>query len=113
MFHYYVMPQSTGNRIDTRWLALTGEKGSGWKIISDKPFQFSVLPYSDINIEAATHINDLNFDGEVTVHVDAAQTGVGTATCGPGVLPVYWLPLESYEFDFTFYPGKGINSDRF
>ena len=106
MFHYYVMPQSTGNRIDTRWLALTGEKGSGWKIISDKPFQFSVLPYSDINIEAATHINDLNFDGEVTVHVDAAQTGVGTATCGPGVLPVYWLPLESYEFDFTFIPVK-------
>lgn len=106
MFHCYVMPQSTGNRIDTRWLALTGEKGSGWKIISDKPFQFSVLPYSDINIEAATHINDLNFDGEVTVHVDAAQTGVGTATCGPGVLPVYWLPLESYEFDFTFIPVK-------
>ena len=51
-------------------------------------------------------INDLNFDGEVTVHVDAAQTGVGTATCGPGVLPVYWLPLESYEFDFTFIPVK-------
>ena len=48
----------------------------------------------------------VNFDGEVTVHVDAAQTGVGTATCGPGVLPVYWLPLESYEFYFTFIPVK-------
>ena len=39
-------------------------------------------------------------------NLDAAQTGVGTATCGPGVLPVYWLPLESYEFDFTFIPVK-------
>lgn len=104
MFHCYVVPQATGNRIDTRWVTLQGDNGKGWKIVSDAPFQFSTAPYSDTNIDSATHINELVADGMVTVHIDAEQTGVGTATCGPGVLPAYWLSLEPYRFNFTFIP---------
>ena len=104
MFHCYVVPQATGNRTDTRWVTLTGEDGNGWKVVAKRPFQFSATPYSDGNIDAATHLNELVADGSITVHVDAAQTGVGTATCGPGVLPSYRLPLEMYRFDFTFVP---------
>ena len=105
MFHCYVVPQTTGNRIDVRWATLRSEEGNGLKVISGKPFQFSATPYSDANIDAATHINELVDDGSVTVHVDAEQTGVGTATCGPGVLPKYWLPIDkTYKFEFTFIP---------
>lgn len=105
MFHCYVVPQTTGNRIDVRWATLRSEEGNGLKVISGKPFQFSATPYSDANIDAATHINELADDGSVTVHVDAEQTGVGTATCGPGVLPKYWLPIDkTYKFEFTFIP---------
>ena len=104
MFHCYVVPQATGNRTDTRWATLCDEAGNGWKITADKPFQFSATPYSDACIDAATHVNELESDGTVTVHVDAAQTGVGTATCGPGILPAYRLPLDTYRFDFTFVP---------
>ena len=73
-------------------------------MVAKRPFQFSATPYSDRNLDAATHLNELVADGSITVHVDAAQTGVGTATCGPGVLPSYRLPLETYRFDFTFVP---------
>ena len=104
MFHCYVVPQATGNRTDTRWATLSDEAGHGWKIVADAPFQFSATPYSDACIDAATHVNELQADGTVTVHIDAAQTGVGTATCGPGVLPAYRLPLETYQFGFTFIP---------
>ena len=104
MFHCYVVPQATGNRTDTRWATLCDEAGNGWKVTADKPFQFSALPYTDTCIDAATHVNELQPDGTVTVHLDAAQTGVGTATCGPGVLPAYWLPLDTYRFGFTFVP---------
>lgn len=105
MFHCYVVPQATGNRTDTRWITLTDNENNGWKIASDKPFQFSATPYSDSNIDSATHINELIDDGAITVHLDAAQTGIGTATCGPGVLPKYQLPIDTtYEFMFRFIP---------
>ena len=48
----------------------------------------------------------LERDGLVTVHLDAEQAGVGTATCGPGVLPQYLVPLKKQSFEFTLYPVK-------
>lgn len=44
MFHYYVTPQSTGNRTDVRWMKLTDEAGQGIFVDSNRPFQFSVIP---------------------------------------------------------------------
>lgn len=102
-FHFYIVPQATGNHTDTRWVKFNLDE---LKITSPEIFQFSVTPYDDRNVEKATHVNELVDDGLVTVHVDAAQTGVGTATCGPGVLPKYWLPIEEYNFTFNFQFGK-------
>lgn len=102
MFHYYVTPQSTGNRTDVRWMTLTDKAGQGWKITSGQPFQFSATPYPDKNVEAARHINQLKRNGNITVHLDAAQSGVGTATCGPGVRPEYLVKVAECTFDFIF-----------
>ena len=106
MFHYYVIPQSTGNRTDVRWVKLADDSGKGCWIESDSPFQFSALPFSDLLLEKALHINDLERNGRITVHLDAKQAGVGTATCGPGVLPLYLVPLGKQTFTFTIYPVK-------
>lgn len=104
MFHYYVRPQATGNRTDVRWASVADEAGRGLIFTSGKNFQFSVVPFTDENIDAANHINELERSGIVTVHLDAEQTGVGTATCGPGVLPRYWIPVKEHEFSFTLTP---------
>lgn len=106
MFHYYVVPQSTGNRTDVRWLQLTDEYGKGCWIEANSLFQFSTVPFSDVILEKARHINELKRDGKITIHLDAEQAGVGTATCGPGVLPSYLVPLTKQTFDFTIYPVK-------
>lgn len=101
-FHRYIVPQATGNHTDVRWV----EINDGLLTVdSDKPFQFGITPYPDSNVQAAKHINELVDDGKVTLHIDAVQTGVGTATCGPDVLPKYYVPLEPTEF--TFYIGTG------
>lgn len=105
-FHYYVYPQSTANRTDTRWVKLTNGQGEGIGFDSDSPFQFSVIPFEDQVLDKATHINELKRTGVVTVHIDAEQAGVGTATCGPGVLPQYRVPVENTEFEFFIYPVK-------
>lgn len=104
MFYYYVQPQSTGNRTDVRWFELSNGAGSGIKFNSSKPFQFSVLPFTDKNIEDAVHVNELRRDGAVTIHLDAEQSGVGTATCGPGVLPQYRVSVKDYNFEFNLKP---------
>lgn len=101
MFHYYVTPQSTGNRTDVRWMKLTDEAGQGIFVDSNRPFQFSVIPFADDVLEKARHINDLERNGHVTVHLDAEQAGVGTATCGPGVQPQYRVPVTEQSFEFT------------
>lgn len=106
MFHYYVTPQSTGNRTDVRWTRFTDRSGEGIFVDSNRPFQFSIVPFSDVLLEKARHINELERDGLVTVHLDAEQAGVGTATCGPGVLPQYLVPLKKQSFEFTLYPVK-------
>lgn len=102
MFHYYVTPQSTGNRTDVRWMTLRNKEGNGLGISADTPFEFSVLPYPDENIDRSRHINELERNGRITVHLDAEQAGVGTATCGPGVLPQYRVKPEKKDFSFTF-----------
>ena len=104
MFHYYVTPQSTGNRTDVRWMQWTDASGTGLFVKSNRAFQCSLLPYGDAMIEKARHINELERDGLVTVHLDAEQSGVGTATCGPGVLPLYRVPVKGHVFEFTIYP---------
>jgi beta-galactosidase len=103
-FHYYVLPEATGNHTDTRWLSING---AGMKISTSLPsFQFSITPYTDTNIDFAQHVNQLVDDGKVTVHLDAEQQGVGTATCGPGVLPKYCVPVRNYDFSFYFNFGS-------
>lgn len=106
MFHYYVRPQATGNRTDVRWMQVSDELGKGLSVWGEKPFEFSVSPFTDENIDAAGHINKLKRNGTVTVHLDALQSGVGTATCGPGVLAPYLVPVKEYLFSFEIRPVK-------
>lgn len=106
LFHTYVVPQSTGNRMDARWMNLTNENGFGLEFTSNQPFEFSVYPYDDNALDKATHINQLKESGNLTVHLDVKQTGVGTATCGPGVLPQYLVPVKDYQFEFALTPVK-------
>lgn len=97
-YHNYIVPQACGNHTDVRTVSFnSGVLG----VSSDDAFQFSATPYDDAAVMKAKHINDLVDDGLVTVHLDAAQTGVGTSTCGPDVLPKYQIPVTPTTF--TFY----------
>lgn len=101
-FHYYVVPQATGNHTDVRSFSLNDRI----MVTSPRVFQFSATPYADEVVEKATHINRLVDDGLTTIHIDVDQRGIGTATCGPDVLPQYAVPVEKCEFSFNFGFGK-------
>jgi beta-galactosidase len=50
-------------------------------------FELTARPWSDQALAAAAHPHELTPDGALWLHVDIAQHGVGSAACGPGVLP--------------------------
>ncbi|WP_234986537.1 glycoside hydrolase family 2 TIM barrel-domain containing protein [Demequina sp. NBRC 110055] len=59
-------------------------------------FELSLRPWSDEALHAAKHPSDLVPDGRLYVHLDVAQHGVGSAACGPGVLPNAQLHAAPY-----------------
>lgn len=54
-------------------------------------FELTARPWSDAALAAAAHPHELAPDGLLWLHLDAAQHGLGSAACGPGVLPDAFL----------------------
>ncbi len=75
--HNYIQPQENSNRCDVRWVALTNAEGNGI-IFSGMPvFYFSAWPYTQEDLEHASHAHELPRRDEITVNVDLRQRGVG------------------------------------
>ncbi|HVE16199.1 MAG TPA: beta-galactosidase domain 4-containing protein, partial [Chthoniobacterales bacterium] len=77
----YVRPQENGNRTDLRWLKLTNASGTGLLVQSDgAPFGATAWPYTQEDLETATHDHLLPHRDTITVNVDGFQIGVGGDT---------------------------------
>ena len=114
LFHHYVRPQAAGNRMGTRYVSLFNKEHqrmlsarlSGWHL---KDFQFSIYPYDDENIEQAKHTNGLKRAGSYTLNVDYDQSGLGTATCGPGVAERDLVKIEDRVVSMELHLQLGEN----
>ena len=99
-----VVPQENCNQMDVKWASVTNIEGYGFFIRSSKPFNFSTYPYDDMEITQARHINELDKADFVTVNTDVIMTGLGTATCGPGIQPRYIAYPGIFRFNIEFSP---------
>ncbi len=77
----YVRPQENGHRIDTRWVTLDGLRIEA----VDTLFGLTVRDWTTHDLETAKHAADLTPGDTTYVTLDIAQTGVGTAACGPAL----------------------------
>jgi beta-galactosidase len=93
----YVFPQENGNRADARWLRIGGIRVDGEPV-----FDFTARRWTTEDLDAATHAEDLKPREHVYLNLDLAQNGLGTASCGPGVLPQYRLHPQKASFSLTF-----------
>jgi beta-galactosidase len=100
----YVRPQENGQRADVRWAELSADDGSGLRVRADPATGVTVRPWSTEALDAAAHTADLHDEGRVWLHLDAAQQGIGTGSCGPGALPAYRLEARPVRFAVTFEP---------
>jgi beta-galactosidase len=98
----YVFPQENGNRADVRWARLTSEAGDGLRIEGSPTFDLTARRWTSEQLDAAAHTVDLVPGELIHLNLDLAQNGLGTASCGPGVLPRYRLHPQKATFTLTF-----------
>lgn len=113
-----VRPQEAGARGGIRWarvgsastaesvrepahepgLEIAPRNGTG---AVDSP-ALTVRPWSAAALMATAHDDGLRSDGRAHVTIDLVRAGVGTARCGPGVLPAYRLPAQTVTGGIRF-----------
>jgi beta-galactosidase len=100
----YIMPQEHGNKTDVRWLELGADNGAAVRFTSDRLFACSVSHFTSHDLFAWKHTTDVVARPEVIVNLDYAQRGLGTASCGPDVLPQYKVNPGKFKFNFVLRP---------
>jgi beta-galactosidase len=98
----YVKPQENGRRGDVRWATLTDSSGRGLRV--DGGFGLTVRRWTDADLAAAKHRNELVPGDGLWLTIDAGHQGIGTGSCGPGVLPEYELTLRKTAFTVVLSP---------
>jgi beta-galactosidase len=100
----YLYPQENGNRRDVRWATLGDGQGGGLRFEGEPTFDLTVRPWTSEHLDQARHPTDLVPDDRVWVNLDLAQQGIGSASCGPGVLPAYRLDPAPGRFTVRLLP---------
>ncbi len=70
---------------------MTASEGAGLLVRGEPTFDLTVRRWTSEDLDAARHPTDLQAGDTVHVNLDFAQNGLGSASCGPGVLPGYDL----------------------
>ena len=96
MFEMYAHPQSHGNRLDLRDLALVNpENGNTIKIETDGQVSFSLSHYDQKQyLTPVLHPWELEKSDVVYATFDYMQRGLGNGSCGPGTDYQYYCPYN-------------------
>jgi beta-galactosidase len=100
----YVFPQENGNRRRVREARLLDAAGRGLRVTASPAADLTVRRWTGEDLDAARHTCELRPRDRVFVNLDAAQHGLGTASCGPGVQPRYQLAARPAALTLTFRP---------
>ena len=94
----YERPQESGNRSDVRWVVAKGPAGALLSAIRLDAglLEVSAHRWSATDLSGLGHMHQVRRRATAVVHLDHAQCGRGNASCGPGVLPAYFvLPVPT------------------
>lgn len=101
----YSRPQENGNKSDVLWGACLDEKMErGLVFTSDHSFFVNACDYTPKDLEMVRHPHEVKRRSEIYLSIDLKHSGVGNASCGPGVLPEYKVYPEPQKFSISIYP---------
>jgi beta-galactosidase len=100
----YLRPQEAGSRTGVRWAEVTDDRGAGLRFDAESGMEFSALPWTPDQIEAAAHPNELPPSHRTVLRPALMRRGVGgDDSWGARTLPAYRLPRAGVlRFTFTF-----------
>jgi hypothetical protein len=103
----YVTPQEYGNQTDVRWAALIDQDGAGLLAVGQPTLNVSAHHYTAHDLAQARHAHELVPREEIILNLDLAQSGLGSESCGPEVLPQYRLEARRYAYRLRLRPLSG------
>ncbi len=96
----YIFPQENGARSETEWIKFSdGEENVSLELA--KPYTVTVHDYTKEQLEAAKHIDELQYAGYNVVNIDYKQTGLGSNSCGQDQLAQYRTRIEPFAISFV------------
>jgi hypothetical protein len=100
----YVLPQENGNKTDVRWVTFTNRDGRGVHASADRLLEVSAHHFTPEDLTAARHPHEVVHRPEIILHLDYGQSGLGSASCGPGRLEKYRLEPEEIRYRVRLRP---------
>jgi beta-galactosidase len=97
----YARAQESGNKADTRFVAVMDFEGKGLLAVGAPLLSANALPFSHEAIDAAKHPHEVVPDGAVHLNLDRAQRGVaGDNSWGRPPLDAYRIEAEAQSYTF-------------
>ena len=97
----YVHPQASGNRTGVRWLRILDERGEPRLVIDELAgLDVTVARWTDDEVAAADHLEDLPARDDCWVWIDARHRGVGSGAVGPDVAPEHRVGPGTYRWRY-------------
>jgi beta-galactosidase len=99
----YLVPQEYGLRTQCRWFEVSNPKTKEVIRIEAEgdPLHMSAVPYTTNDLYQAADQTELIKRPYLTMNIDIAHRGLGTASCGPDVLPKYRIQPGKYLFAYV------------
>ena len=109
----YVRPQENGSHYDCDyvWIQSRNEdgiresgkwKGMGMIVSGETPFSFQASVFTEEELTKKAHNYELIPSGNTVLHLDYRQNGIGSASCGPRLLPQYRFEEERFTFSLKW-----------
>jgi beta-galactosidase len=101
MFEDYIFPQENSSHCGCRYLSIIPSCASDpLTVTADREFAFNVSEYTQEELTEKAHNYELVKSPYTVVCIDYKQSGVGSNSCGPELLPKYRLEEEAFRFEF-------------
>lgn len=102
MFHSYERPQEAGNRAGVRWVSVEDRNVGFYVDMLDSNFNFSIYPYTDVDLFEGVSAASLSEREFWTLNVDYRQAAVGSALAGQEVDDADLVNDRKYHFRVHF-----------
>ena len=99
----YLKPQENGSHADCDYVIVEGS-GLSLAAVGEEPFCFNVSPYTQEELTEKQHSFELEESGYTVLCLDAAQTGIGSNSCGPRLEERYRLEPQGFDFRLRLVP---------